>query len=108
MTSLDTPIGDDEDGTAFGDLLPSEQAEPVEELVDTQRTEAVSEALDELAQPERKVIELRFGLEGGEGKTLGAIGKELGLTENQVHDAEQAALRKLRAGRHLDLLREAV
>jgi RNA polymerase primary sigma factor len=107
VTSLDTPVGDD-DGTAFGDLLPSEYPEPVEELADTERNEAVSDALDELPQPERKVIELRFGLEGGEGKTLGAIGKELGLTENQVHDAEQAALRKLRAGRYLDGLREAV
>ena len=107
VTSLDTPVGDD-DGTAFGDLLPSEKAGPVEELVDNERSEAVSDALDELPQPERKVIELRFGLEGGEQKTLGAIGKELGLTENQVQDAEVSALRKLRAGRHLDTLREAV
>jgi RNA polymerase sigma factor (sigma-70 family) len=107
VTSLDTPVGDD-DGTAFGDLLPSDQDGPVEELVDNERNDAVSEALDELPQPERKVIELRFGLEGGEQKTLGAIGKELGLTENQVQDAEQTALRKLRAGRHLDGLREAV
>ena len=107
VTSLDTPVGDD-DGTAFGDLLPSDHAGPVEELVDNERNDAVSDALDELPQPERKVIELRFGLEGGEQKTLGAIGKELGLTENQVQDAEQTALRKLRAGRHLDGLREAV
>jgi len=107
VTSLDTPVGDD-DGTAFGDLLPSEKAGPVEELVDNERSEAVSDALDELPQPERKVIELRFGLEGGEQKTLGAIGKELGLTENQVQDVEVSALRKLRAGRHLDTLREAV
>jgi RNA polymerase primary sigma factor len=107
VTSLDTPVGDD-DGTAFGDLLPAEQPEPVEEIADTERNDAVNDALAELPQPERKVIELRFGLEGGEGKTLGAIGKELGLTENQVHDAEQTALRKLRAGQLLDGLREAV
>jgi RNA polymerase primary sigma factor len=106
VTSLDTPIGDDED-TAFGDLMASDRPEPVDELVDGERVAAVTDALDALERPERKVIELRFGLENGEERSLGAIARELGMSDGEVQRIEQSALEKLRDERRLEALREA-
>jgi RNA polymerase primary sigma factor len=100
VTSLDQPIGD-EDETALGELFSSERPEPSEELIEGERVEAVTEALDELPPGEREVIELRFGLADGEEKTLDATGRELGMTRERVHELESDALRRLRARRQL-------
>jgi RNA polymerase primary sigma factor len=105
VTSLDTPIGDDEE-TELGELFASERPGPVEELIEAERTDAVTEALDQLPQPEREVIELRFGLDGEE-RTPAATARELGLSTDRVNKLEDDALRRLRLGRRLDDLREA-
>jgi len=53
--------------------------------------------LDDLAENERRVLRLRFGLDGGEPQTLEAIGQQLGLTRERIRQIEEAGLRKLRA-----------
>ena len=53
--------------------------------------------LDDLAENERRVLRLRFGLDGGEPQTLEAIGQRLGLTRERIRQIEEAGLRKLRA-----------
>jgi RNA polymerase primary sigma factor len=106
VTSLDTPIGDDDD-TAFGDLMASDEPEPVDELVDGERVSAVSDALEGLESSERKVIELRFGFDTGQERSLGSVARELGMTDSEAHRAEQSALRKLRDEDRLEGLREA-
>jgi RNA polymerase primary sigma factor len=106
VTSLDQPIGDDEE-TALGDMFAGESPSPVEEVAEGERAGAVTDAIGELPQPERKVIELRFGLRDGEEKTLEAIGRELGIPGQRVHEIEQAALRRLRRGQRLDAHRAA-
>jgi RNA polymerase primary sigma factor len=105
VTSLDTPVGDDEE-TALGELFASERLGPSEELIEAERVDAVTEALDQLPQPEREVIELRFGL-AGEERTPAATAKELGLSTERVNELEDDALRRLRLGRRLEDLREA-
>jgi RNA polymerase primary sigma factor len=106
VTSLDSPIDEDEE-TTLGDMFASEQPEPVDELAEGERVDAVNDALGQLPEGEREVIELRFGLADGEEKTLEAIGRELGMPGQRVEELEQAALRRLRRGQHLDALREA-
>jgi RNA polymerase primary sigma factor len=106
VASLDQPVRD-EDETALGELFASERPEPSEEVVENERVAALSAALDELPAPEREVIELRFGLADGEEKTPGAIGRELGITSERVHQIENDALRRLRLHRRADVLREA-
>ena len=100
VTSLDQPIGDEDDAT-LGNLFASERPEPSEELIESERVDAVTRALDELPPGEREVIELRFGLADGEEKTLDATGKELGMTRERVHELESDALRRLQARRQL-------
>jgi RNA polymerase primary sigma factor len=106
VTSLDQPLGDESE-TSLGDMLASERPGPADELADAEQVDAVSGALDELPDPQREVIELRFGLTEGEEKSLEAIGKQLGMPGERVYRLEQDALRRLRRGRRLDAHREA-
>ena len=106
VTSLDQPVGD-EDGAALGELLPSEQPEPSDELAESERADVVAEALDELPTREREVIELRYGLAEGEEKTPDAVARQLDLTARQVRELEDDALRRLGSGRRLEALRDA-
>jgi RNA polymerase primary sigma factor len=104
--SLDTPIGDDGE-TAFGHLLPSEQPEPVELVAEADRRDRVAEALGELPDAERRVIELRFGLTGEPETSLEAAGRQLGISGERVRQLEDQALRRLRTRGRLDGLRDA-
>jgi RNA polymerase primary sigma factor len=106
VTSLDQPLGDDTEAS-LGEVFASERPEPAEEIIKAERIDAVSGALEELPQPEREVIELRFGLADREEKSLEAIGRELGLPGERVQHLEQKALRRLRQRRRLDAHREA-
>jgi RNA polymerase primary sigma factor len=105
-TSLDVPVGE-EGETTLGELFASDQPEPSEEIAENQRIAAIDEALDQLPAREREVIELRFGLADGEEKSLQAIGRELGITTDRVHQLESDALRHLRLDDRLEVTREA-
>jgi RNA polymerase primary sigma factor len=91
--SLNAPVGDD-DGE-LGDLFADASADdPAELAEDALRARAVREALAELPERERRILELRFGLDG-DPQSLEAIGKELGLTRERVRQLESTALVKL-------------
>jgi RNA polymerase primary sigma factor len=106
IASLDQPVGD-EDDAVLGEMFASERPEPSDELVESERVDLVSGALDELPPQERAVIELRFGLADGEEKTPDATGRELGISRERVHQLESDALRRLRLGSRSGALREA-
>lgn len=107
VTSLDRPVGEEGD-TAFGDLLAGDSPGPEEEVAVSLREEAIRRALERLPQEERKVVELRYGVDGGEGP-LGVqeAGRRLGLDGRQVRAIERRALERLSAVRELEALREA-
>ena len=58
--------------------------------------EQISQVLDTLAERERKVIELRFGLADGHPRTLEEVGKEFGVTRERIRQIESKTLAKLR------------
>jgi RNA polymerase primary sigma factor len=105
--SLDKTVGDDGD-TAFGDLLAADQMAPEEEVADQWQAAALQEAVAELPEQERRVIELRFG-NNPEGKlhTLGQAGKVLGVSAERTRQIEERALRRLSQNADLAALREA-
>jgi RNA polymerase primary sigma factor len=106
LTSLDLPVG--EDGTAtLGDLVAAPQEDPMAELSLSLEGDALARALQELTEQQRHVIELRFGLSGGEPVPLQAVGDELGLTRERVRQIEREALERLGRNRELVGLREA-
>ena len=93
-TSLNVPIGSDEDGE-LGDLFADPaSADPEEEAAASLQRRAVHRAVNRLPERERRLIELRFGLDG-EPHSLEAIGRELGITRERVRQLEQEALAKL-------------
>jgi RNA polymerase primary sigma factor len=92
--SLDQPITTEGEGT-FGALLPDESAaDPVDESARSVRDAAVRRVVAELPERQRRVLELRFGLDG-EPQSLEAIGRELGITRERVRQVETEAMRAL-------------
>src|ERR687894_978785 len=106
VTSLDRPLGEGEDA-AFGDLLPSDDPTPEDEVHISLRAEALRHALGELPDRERQVVQLRYGIDGGEPTPLREIGRMLGITPERVRQIESRALGRLGRMRELDALREA-
>jgi RNA polymerase primary sigma factor len=92
--SLNQPVGS-EDDNELGDLFADDAAEsPADLAEDALRARAVREALGDLPERERRVLELRFGIDG-EPQSLEAIGKELGLTRERIRQLETQALANL-------------
>ncbi len=105
-TSLDLPVGDDGE-TSLGALIATDEAEPLEEVADTLRHEAVQKAIDTLPDKERTVIHLRFGTGGEPPQTLSEVGRRLGLSSTRARELEEQALRRLSRESSLAALREA-
>ena len=106
VVSLDKPVGDDGD-TSFGDLLAIETAPVDEEVQEKLKSETLLTAIAELPEPERNVIEMRFGAGDQEPQTLSQAGKKLGVSTERARQLEERALRKLSQRPELIALREA-
>ena len=106
VTSLDRPLGEEED-TAFGDLLPSDEPAPEDEVHVSLAEAALRQALEELPEREREVVALRYGINGGEPTPLREIGRRLGITPERVRQIESRALGRLGRMRELEALRDA-
>jgi RNA polymerase primary sigma factor len=100
-TSLDQPIGEDEDAV-FGDLVPGDGPLPEEEAERRLRNEALERALEALPVRDRRVLELRYGLRGAEPHTLEQIGRKLGMTRERVRQIEVESLNRLASLREID------
>jgi RNA polymerase primary sigma factor len=93
--SLEKPIGEEEE-SELGDFVQDEQAEsPDEQASLSLRREDIERALDSLPERERKVIELRFGLHGGQPCTLEEVGRAFGVTRERIRQIENNTLKKL-------------
>jgi RNA polymerase primary sigma factor len=107
LTSLDRPIGEEGTGT-LGELIAAPGGDPTAELTLSLEEGALARALASLTDQERRVVELRFGLDGGgEPLSLQKVGDELGLTRERVRQIERDALERLARTRELAELREA-
>ncbi|SDN69505.1 RNA polymerase primary sigma factor [Allokutzneria albata] len=94
--SLDMPVGE-EGSSRLGDFIEDTRAVDVIELLSSERMRKQLDAvLDTLSEREAGVLRLRFGLSGGEPRTLGQIGAVLGLTRERIRQIEVRALCKLR------------
>ena len=105
VTSLDRPLGEEGEAT-LGELQPAEGLEPGEEVVVSLEIAAVRRAVDELPEPDREVVRLRFGIDDEPPQTLAVVGRRLGLTSAQVRSVEQRALSQLAQLRELEALSE--
>ena len=95
-TSLDLPIGE-EDDTTLGEIVPYEGEMSIEDAATQQvLKERLEEVLQTLTVKEQRVLRLRFGLDDGRVRTLEQVGQEFGVTRERIRQIEAKALRKLR------------
>jgi RNA polymerase primary sigma factor len=105
VTSLDRPIGDENEG-ALGDLFASEQSPPEEEIGVSLEQDVLRRAVAQLPERERAVLKLRYGLNGDrDPASLEAIGRELGITRERVRQIEANALERLAVNREVEALK---
>ena len=94
--SLHTPLGEDGD-SELGDLIEDSQAiQPAEAASSTLLQEQLHAVLGTLPEREAAVVSMRFGLTGGQPKTLDEIGKAYGVTRERIRQIESQAMSKLR------------
>ncbi len=96
-SSLDAPVNGEEGRSFLGDLIADTSgAEPLDQVERGMHQEQLGRWLTYLTDQERQVLELRFGLEGEERRTLAEIGRLLDVSRERVRQVELKALRKLR------------
>ncbi|MDP3062673.1 MAG: RNA polymerase sigma factor RpoD [Chloroflexota bacterium] len=94
--SLETPIGEEED-SHLGDFIEDRSAPAPADAASYQLLkEQIESVLETLTLRERRVLQLRFGLEDGRSRTLEEVGREFGVTRERIRQIEAKALRKLR------------
>ena len=94
--SLDTPLGEEAD-TTLGDLIEDHSAlAPADAASSQMLKEQIAAVLESLTGRERRVLQLRFGLEDGRTRTLEEVGREINVTRERIRQIEAKALIKLR------------
>ena len=94
-TSLETPVGDEED-SHLGDFIADQGLQPDEQATRELLKIHLDEVLDSLSPREKRVLQLRFGLEDGKQRTLEEVGREFGVTRERIRQIEAKAIRKLK------------
>jgi RNA polymerase primary sigma factor len=104
--SLEKPVGDEED-SAFGHFLADESAVAPDAAAETViRDETLNRVLGMLSYRERRILELRYGLNGEEPRTLDEVGRAFSVTRERVRQIENQSLKKLQAMAESQKLRD--
>ena len=99
--SLETPIGEEGDGH-LGDFIEDQNAmSPPDSASRNLLKEQIENVLSSINPREKRILQLRFGLEDGRSRTLEEVGKEFNVTRERIRQIEAKALRKLRHPRRL-------
>jgi len=104
--SLENPVGDDEE-SEFGHFIEDENAPLPEEAADKSfREEALTKCLESLRDRERRVLEMRFGLNGEPPRSLDEIGRAFNVSRERIRQIENQSLKKLRSLAESQTLRD--
>lgn len=96
MASLERPLSEEEDNHGLGELIRDDESAPLEEALQQLEHEEFWRAFNALTERERKILQLRFGLQDHHEHTLEEIGDVLGISRERVRQIAQSALMKLR------------
>ncbi len=104
--SLEKPIGDDEDKSTLGEFIPDDKImRPDQESAQRILSDQIREVLNELSPKEKKILEMRYGLEDGIQHTLEEVGHEFGVTRERIRQIEAKVHEKLRQNEKIIRLR---
>ena len=106
-TSLETPIGDEEDAK-LGDFIENSSApDPADVISDIITKESLDRVLKAMDERERKVVELRFGLRGEHPRTLLEVSRRFNVSRERIRQIEAKALEQIRASSEIQAMRES-
>lgn len=94
--SLETPLGEEDDSHLGDFIADNDSPAPAEEASHTLLKEQLLEVMDTLTPREKKVLQMRFGIDDGRPRTLEEVGREFDVTRERIRQIEAKALRKLR------------
>jgi RNA polymerase primary sigma factor len=104
--SLESPIGDDEDKSTFGEFIADDKIlRPDQEASRRMLQDAIRAVLEELSPKEKRILEMRYGLVDGVQHTLEEVGKEFGVTRERIRQIEAKVHEKLRQNDRIQRLR---
>jgi RNA polymerase primary sigma factor len=106
VTSLDRPVGD-EDASSLGEFIKDERSGPAEEVAVSLRDQTLRRAVEELPDEEKKVVQLRYGINGDEPTPLREAARRLELKPSEVKEIEERGLSRLAQAREVEAIREA-
>lgn len=96
-TSLEAPLGNDDDSNRVADVVADANADtPYEELEEKTNSALIRELVQTLPPREQDILRQRFGLDGDNEKTLEEVGEQYGLTRERIRQVQNVALNKLR------------
>ena len=107
VTSLDTPIGDDEED-CIGDLIADDSEGIFSQVIGSEKEKILDNVLNTLSEREAEILKMRFGFKMDKPKTLEEVGEILNLSKERIRQLEGKALRKLRHPIRKKILKEAL
>ena len=97
VVSLEAPIGEDDDKSTLAEFIRDEKSlTPVQLTSQDLLRNQIKDIVGTLSERERKILEMRFGLEDGVTHTLEEVGKVFGVTRERIRQIEAKALEKIR------------
>ena len=105
ILSLDSPVGSEEDTSLWDFIEDDKNLTPDEQTNSNLLKNNLNEMLDFLSPRERKIIKMRFGLDGGDVHTLEEVGREFGVTRERIRQIEAKTLEKLKEHPNSDKIR---
>ena len=106
--SLETSVGDDDDGDSkLGDFIEDQKTITPDRVAALRLLkDHVTEIIGELTPREQKILEMRFGLTDGVAHTLEEVGQEFGVTRERIRQIEAKALEKIQQNVHMKKLKD--
>jgi RNA polymerase primary sigma factor len=104
--SLDSPVGEEDESNLADFIQDTNVDTPADAAARAMLHEAVEQVLGELTEREQEIVRMRFGLDGGQAKTLEEVGKAFGVTRERIRQIEAKTLAKLRHPQRSQRLRE--
>ena len=97
IVSLDTPLGDDGDGGAYGDIIADDKADAPSDVAELNALkQSIISELSSLPERERQILSMRFGIGYSHNLTLDEVAAQFGVTRERIRQIEQKTLARLR------------
>ena len=97
IVSLDTPLGDDGDGGAYGDIIADDKADAPADVAELNALkQSIISELSSLPERERQILSMRFGIGYSHNLTLDEVAAQFGVTRERIRQIEQKTLARLR------------